>query len=60
MGVIPRGINPERVRKALSLRQNRGNLPMHSFMVATVFVAMVLAPCVVAMFTGIDNSEETL
>jgi len=33
---------------------------MHSFMVATVFVAMVLAPCVVAMFTGIDNSEETL
>lgn len=32
---------------------------MHSFLVGAVFVAMVLAPCVVAMFTGIDNSEET-
>jgi hypothetical protein len=32
---------------------------MHSFFVATVFVAMVLSPCVVAMFTGIDSADET-
>jgi hypothetical protein len=31
---------------------------MHSFLVAAVFVAMVLAPCVVAVFTGIDSSGE--
>jgi hypothetical protein len=31
---------------------------MHSFFVAAVFVAMVLAPCIVALFTGIDGSEE--
>jgi len=27
---------------------------MHSFLVAALFVGMVLAPCVVAMFTGIE------
>jgi hypothetical protein len=32
---------------------------MHSFLVAAVFVAMVLSPCVVAMFTGIDHVDET-
>jgi hypothetical protein len=31
---------------------------MHSFMVAAIFVAMVLGPCVVAMFTGIDRADE--
>jgi hypothetical protein len=33
---------------------------MHSFIVAAIFVGMVLAPCVVAMFTGVDSTEETL
>jgi hypothetical protein len=32
---------------------------MHSFMVGAVFVAMVLGPCVVAMLTGIDRTDET-
>jgi hypothetical protein len=32
---------------------------MHSLFVGLVFVAIVLAPCVVAMFTGIDSPEET-
>jgi len=27
---------------------------MHSFMVGAIFVGMVLAPCVIAMFTGIE------
>jgi len=27
---------------------------MHSFLVAALFVGMVLAPCVVAMFSGIE------
>jgi hypothetical protein len=31
---------------------------MHNFMVAAIFVAMVLAPCVVAMLTGIDSADE--
>jgi hypothetical protein len=33
---------------------------MHSFLVASLFIAMVLAPCVVALFTGLDHPEETL
>jgi len=32
---------------------------MHSFLVAAIFVAMVLGPCVVAMFTGVDHADET-
>jgi hypothetical protein len=39
---------------------NLRRLYMHSFLVATTFIAMVLAPCIVAMFTGLDNREETL
>jgi hypothetical protein len=35
------------------------DLPMHSFLVATLFVAMVLAPCIAAMLTGIDRPDET-
>jgi hypothetical protein len=31
---------------------------MHSFLVAAIFVAMVLGPCVVALFTGIDHADE--
>jgi hypothetical protein len=31
---------------------------MHSLLVAAVFVAMVFAPCVVALLTGIDGSNE--
>jgi len=27
---------------------------MHSLLVAALFVGMVIAPCVVAMFTGIE------
>jgi hypothetical protein len=37
-----------------ALRQSRGNLSMHSLMIVALFVGMVLAPCVVAMFTGIE------
>jgi hypothetical protein len=32
---------------------------MHSFLVGAVFVAMVLAPCVVAMLTGVESSERS-
>jgi hypothetical protein len=32
---------------------------MHSFLVGAVFVAMVLAPCVIALLTGVGNSEDT-
>jgi hypothetical protein len=32
----------------------QGDCSMHSLMIAAVFVGMVLAPCVVAMFTGIN------
>jgi hypothetical protein len=32
---------------------------MHSFLVAAIFIAMVLSPCVVALFTDIDHSDET-
>jgi len=27
---------------------------MHSFLVGTIFVGMVLAPCVIAMFSGTE------
>jgi len=30
------------------------DLSMHSLLVAALFVGMVIAPCVVAMFTGIE------
>ena len=29
-------------------------LPMHSLLIAALFVGMLLSPCVVAMFTGIE------
>jgi hypothetical protein len=29
-------------------------LQMHSFLVAAIFIGMVLAPCVMAMFSGIE------
>ena len=32
---------------------------MHSLLVGTVFVAMVLAPCVVALLADIDFLEKT-
>jgi hypothetical protein len=32
----------------------QGDLSMHSLLVAALFVGIVLAPCVVAMFTGIE------
>ena len=31
---------------------------MHSFLVGALFVAMVLAPCAIAMATGVDKKEE--
>ena len=31
---------------------------MHNFLVAMTFIAIVLSPCVVAMFTGVENSPE--
>jgi hypothetical protein len=30
---------------------------MHSFLVGAIFVAMVLAPCIAAMLTGVAKSE---
>ena len=30
---------------------------MHDFLVGAVFVAMVLAPCVVAKFSGVDDPD---
>jgi len=30
---------------------------MHSLLVGAVFVAIVLAPCVIAMIRGVDESE---
>jgi hypothetical protein len=40
------------------LLAGEGEFPMHSFLVAMVFVSMVLAPCILALFTGIDSSED--
>jgi PBP1b-binding outer membrane lipoprotein LpoB len=33
-------------------------MTMHSFLVGAIFVAMVLAPCAIAMATGVENKEE--
>ncbi len=32
---------------------------LHSILVATVFVAMVLTPCVIAMFSGVDETDNS-
>jgi hypothetical protein len=32
----------------------QGELSMHSLLIAALFVGMVIAPCAVAMFTGIE------
>lgn len=32
---------------------------MHSVVVATVFAAIVLAPCGLAMLNGVESSEDT-
>jgi hypothetical protein len=29
---------------------------MHSFLVGAVYVAIVITPCVVALFTGVDHT----
>jgi hypothetical protein len=50
----PDGPILERSAGQRALRQSRGDLSMHSLMIVALFVGMVIAPCVVAMFTGID------
>ncbi len=32
---------------------------MHSFLVGAVYVAIVITPCVVALFTGVHNKEKS-
>ena len=32
---------------------------MHSLLIAAAFMMMVLSPCVVALFSGATNEEET-
>jgi hypothetical protein len=32
---------------------------IHSILVGTVYTAMVLAPCVIALLTGVDGTEKT-
>jgi hypothetical protein len=43
------------VRGVTGLRHNRGTM-MHSFLVGAVYVAIVITPCVVALFTGVDHT----
>jgi hypothetical protein len=31
---------------------------IHTLLIGAVYVAMVLTPCVIALFAGIDSSEE--
>ncbi len=31
---------------------------MHSFLAGAVFVAMVFAPCVIALLTGVETKQE--
>jgi hypothetical protein len=40
------------------MRHNRG-IMMRSLLAGAVFVAMVLAPCVIAMLSRVDESEST-
>jgi hypothetical protein len=46
------------VRGATNLRHNRG-IMMHSLLVGAVYVAMVLAPCAIALFTTHRHSHPT-
>ena len=32
---------------------------MHSFLVGAVYVAIVITPCVVALFTGAEHTEKS-
>jgi hypothetical protein len=48
----------EIVPVATFLRHNRGTM-MHSLLVGAVFVAIVLAPCVIAMIRGVDESKNS-
>jgi len=32
---------------------------MHSFLVGAVYVAIVITPCVVALFTGADRTQKS-
>jgi len=38
------------------LGHHRGTM-MHSFLVGAVYVLMVIAPCVIALFSGADHSS---
>jgi hypothetical protein len=39
-------------------RGQTGGMTMHGFLAGALFVAMVLAPCAIAMATGVDRKEE--
>jgi hypothetical protein len=50
----PDGPNLEGSAAPARAPAEQGDLSMHSLLVAALFVGMVIAPCVVAMFTGIE------
>jgi len=51
---MPRWADSGRVGSASGRSGRAEEIPMHSLLVAALFLGMVLAPCVVALFTGIN------
>jgi hypothetical protein len=39
-------------------RWTRGLLPMHEWMIGVGFVALLMTPCLIAMRTGVEDSDE--
>jgi hypothetical protein len=46
------------VRGVTSLGHNRG-IMMHSFLVGALYVGMVITPCVIALFSGVDRGDDS-
>jgi hypothetical protein len=46
------------VRSVTSLLHNRGTM-MHDFLVGALYVAMVITPCLIALFSSGDRSEDS-
>ena len=54
MGTMSPRADSGRVGSASGRSGRTEELPMHSLLIAALFVGMVLAPCVAALFTGIN------
>jgi hypothetical protein len=47
------------VPRVTRIGHNRGTMTMHSFIVGAIYVLVVITPCVIALFSSADRSDDS-